>query len=108
MMSKSSWNATGTARMNSDGPQLPPRQSDQDATIAKERSGVNKRVQRGAAQHREPLPCANCGKDLLETRFGVLVLVGLRGCWPREFVRAYWACKGPCDVAVGAAFDTNA
>lgn len=69
---------------------------------------MNKRAQQGAGQYREPLPCANCGRDLLETRFGVLVLVGLRGCLPCQFVRAYWACKGPCDVAVGAAFGTNA
>lgn len=69
---------------------------------------MNKNAQRGAEQHREPVACANCGRDLLETRFGVLVLVGLRGCWPRRFVHAYWACKGPCDVAIGAAFGANA
>ncbi len=45
-----------------------------------------------------PLSCVTCGKDLLEERTGIVVIVRQwKGEDRGKIVNLYWACKGECD-----------
>lgn len=45
----------------------------------------------------EPLNCVCCGKDLLESRSGIIAFVTDLSSEPHKYVDVYWACKGKCD-----------
>ncbi len=68
---------------------------------------MNQNNLREVENGREALACMFCGKDLLETGYGVFILVRLRDCSPSQFIGGYWACRGVCDMVLEAAFDAT-